>query len=1007
MKSFTLFATNRFYMVPLAFFLFVSVKICAQGDVHYVTPQTADFMKYGNIPVSLYTGRLNFSIPIYRIQDPDFDVPLSLEYSSEGFQPQKHSGLVGLNWFLNIGGCVTRTVYGTPDDFLKNDDYDLCWYPNGFLIQSRIKIYNKDLVYHFSSSIGTTNSSGAFVFSDLGENYDYKPDIFSFNVNGHSGSFFVGNDGSVKLLSNEYFKVDLSGITGEQPRMKKNAAPNGSSEIRLKDLNGYTYYFGGSIYAEEFSIQVDCGDSGESADNSGFLQKTPCIMAWYLTKIVAPNGRSINFHYTENQWATTYHTKTDPLWMFKEFYSQGVHYSQNASGTAATSGTETLVKRKAASKSVVLRNITIDDIGFSMSFNKTIEEYPLYYSGGDFCNKNYQLNSVVSSINGVTLDSTSFAYSYAMGSNNLWGRRFLSSITNFANGMYNFTYDNTYTYPDAKLLLKSEVDDYGYWKKSSLQGLLKTVTYPTGGKSMFTYESHNYSKMRYYELGLSGISVIHALKSVAVNKLGGARICEVRDYQKDGSLSDITKYNYTTKIDYEGSLNTSSTSTDSSGLIIDFDTTRTAISSSALLTLDRTSAAISLDSIKSTGIFHTQWISLFNEFHTSFEGDEYFGIAEPSVGYSQVTEIHKDANGGVANYTVNKFSDYKGNSDNSTYLFNHAVTSYSNLVSMKFLFYNSVSYRRGHLLSQDEYSSSLQLKKRTRYTLNAVGAPDVLSLDYGNQLSVDTNYIVVLEQENDITMARKIPYAPDYINSKSEVEYQNGIALPEKAVNYFHDDLFRITEEQNMGSDGRTYFKRYRFADEIVGDLSTGSDSLISGYALMVSANRLSMPMETVSGYMLSGIRYDVGGTLWLYKPSTISYVSGLSAPFQKYNLNISAPVSDYDSVRVLNGTIHYDARMAQEEEYVYDSNLRLTKYTPYGQLAKSYVWGYSNLYPITETKDSYVTTYTYKPLVGMLTSTDPRGLTTYYEYDSYNRLVCIKDCDGKIIKKYDYNYAK
>ena len=51
------------------------------------------------------------------------------------------------------------------------------------------------------------------------------------------------------------------------------------------------------------------------------------------------------------------------------------------------------------------------------------------------------------------------------------------------------------------------------------------------------------------------------------------------------------------------------------------------------------------------------------------------------------------------------------------------------------------------------------------------------------------------------------------------------------------------------------------------------------------------------------------------------------------------------------------------------------------------------------------ITTYTHIPMVGMKTATDPKGLTTTYEYDDFNHLKHIKDHNGDILKAYDYNY--
>ncbi len=51
------------------------------------------------------------------------------------------------------------------------------------------------------------------------------------------------------------------------------------------------------------------------------------------------------------------------------------------------------------------------------------------------------------------------------------------------------------------------------------------------------------------------------------------------------------------------------------------------------------------------------------------------------------------------------------------------------------------------------------------------------------------------------------------------------------------------------------------------------------------------------------------------------------------------------------------------------------------------------------------VTTYTYDPLIGITSITDARGKTTYFEYDSFNRLKTTKDAQGKLISDTTYHY--
>jgi YD repeat-containing protein len=135
---------------------------------------------------------------------------------------------------------------------------------------------------------------------------------------------------------------------------------------------------------------------------------------------------------------------------------------------------------------------------------------------------------------------------------------------------------------------------------------------------------------------------------------------------------------------------------------------------------------------------------------------------------------------------------------------------------------------------------------------------------------------------------------------------------------------------------------------------------------------------------------------------------------------------------------------------YQYDTKGNVIEFKPAGSnVPTTYLWGYKYQYPIAKIENAtyeqvrtaltdqaavdaiansdtllntqldalnnlrtnpslpnaMVTTYTYKPLVGLQTVTDPRGVTITYEYDSFGRLQAIKDENGKTIENYNYHY--
>ena len=66
-----------------------------------------------------------------------------------------------------------------------------------------------------------------------------------------------------------------------------------------------------------------------------------------------------------------------------------------------------------------------------------------------------------------------------------------------------------------------------------------------------------------------------------------------------------------------------------------------------------------------------------------------------------------------------------------------------------------------------------------------------------------------------------------------------------------------------------------------------------------------------------------------------------------------------------------------------------------------------SHLNALRSIPNTQVTTYTYRPLVGMTSETAPDGKTIFYEYDNFGQLKLVRNQDGNIVKTYQYNYRQ
>jgi hypothetical protein len=254
--------------------------------MNILSPQTYEMAKYGLTPVSHYTGETNLRIPVYTYKDNDFELPIYLGYNSSGFIPNKREGIVGLNWFLHVGGSITRKVNGVPDE-LNGEPRSLTPIFNGYFysIKHNRGIKSLSPVDIFNGTDVTTTGT-YFIHKDESE---FTFDDFNFTMPGHSGQFYIKNGrdaiyGDAKCAGNKPYYVDLSGLREQASFWRQVESP---STIIITAPDGYRYEFGGELQYLEVSYPLD---------ENGITQPLPVINAWHLKKITAPNGRVAVFN---------------------------------------------------------------------------------------------------------------------------------------------------------------------------------------------------------------------------------------------------------------------------------------------------------------------------------------------------------------------------------------------------------------------------------------------------------------------------------------------------------------------------------------------------------------------------------------------------------------------------------------------------------------------------------------------------------------------------------------
>lgn len=1049
-----------------------------------VSPEAASLQKFSEIPVSNYTGIPQISVPIYTIRKGDVVVDISLSYHAGGNKVDDIASRVGLGWALNAGGTITRSTRGLPDDIMTQ--VDVKRYLNNQMS------YQERMDYLYNVHQGTK---------------DAEPDIYYLSMGNINCKMFKGEDGTwVTMPKSENLKVQES-VEG--------------FDWIVTDGMGVRYKFKDRELTESNVTAISTYSVNTDGYSSG-------ISSWLLTEIEDSRGNNVKFiyeHHIQSFLTKGGETVSVPTTLSIDCnknttfnYAENTVLGKRLSAIRFSDGEVRFLtnseQRTDLPGDSSLNLIEIHNFGgivksfrlFTSYFenNGTGVNVPMVFRPMD--HYRLRLDSLREESNGVIVPAYKFNYYYSNGlasrnshAQDHWG---------FFNGEDNYRTSVSYVEFGLRAGAKKKVNS-----QYAMETILIGITYPTGGKVLYNYESNTYrsasnidgDQEEIYLGGLSGTNSEPGATSDGLNYSYSKSFVVTSQQLAGGAMrvrakTDVDGYDYQCSC----SINVNLRKPDNSWMPIRVNTEESFVITEpgtytiygditvefhmlqrvyfATSFIGRIAVVPGLNTFNGPGL---RVKSIKREFSpseviwTTYDyNDPKTGQSSGKIGglpnYKREVRIHSaktlsdeqnvsayyycdntvyssgsnytliNTKGSYIGYTdVAVFQGLDGSNGKTAYRYSYS-DDMNNESHAPFPPNSPQDWKRGLPLEESIYKrvgSSFELQTRKSYGYSVF--PGSLTRSFGIKTGAIATYNYPTGTNIIVTglLVAEYPIDSDaYLLTcdTSLVNSGQGSILSSNA--YLYSPLnYRLKEQSTFGSDGLERRQNYYYAQDY--SFNSSSSALLSE---MLEKHLVNLPIQETSSVIRNGVEYINSGTAYEFafrnipgqswRPFYLNkiYEADLSIASASAHYNFLNTPASYinkfsnEGVNGLGKPVFQIRNAHQKSVYIYGYNkeyviaeIRNVDYAAIqGVLTQSGISSFEDIaYPSdaevanflaplrTGLPNAQITSYTYKPLVGVTSQTDAKGMTTYYEYDVFGRLKYVKDQNGDILKQTDYQY--